>query len=387
MSGNPSIKKQSLPSKKGASTKKSTPVKAKTPLSKKLVISPPIRRYFVSPHASPIGMNPMPDKMRFDRVPGRLTEGPKGVGLSKCALLYAKALTNPFGQFEDLPCVPVAPPVPTYRFRAINRTVFVVPANGTGFVCVTLSPSNSANTIFTSTSSYAGSVFAKTGVGVGAAPRANLPFGIFDGIQGRIVGFGLRIRCIAQALYVGGAAYGVQSAEAEDLTTWTQTQVVTDPRTIQVPIALQDQSEWQTLIYRPNDELDLDMKGEDVAFPSVPTIGWLVIGTTVNLQYQVEIVEFWEFMGQSASTGAKPPELTNSHADPVGLSRVLEGTQTAPLSGKMDDWIAHTADSIVEAMAHSDTVSKTIEDLLGIAGVSMPAVATMVKSLTGFLAL
>lgn len=347
--------------------------------------------------SSPIGGSAKPSPSMRKHTGGRLTRGPAGVGLSECALNYAKALANPFGGFDELPCVPDAPPVPSYRFRAVTRGTFSTggaAGNNSGFVCIIpRNCGNATSTVFTSFGAYAGSSFSKTvGATVAGAPRSSLPFvaAAFDGIQGRLVGLGIRTRNISQALNVGGILTGIQADAGEDISTWTAAQVTSDPRSVLLAQALEEQTKWCTLVWRPTDISDLDYVGgtEDFSMGTSPSMGFLVNGPGTTTQtYEFEIVEFWEFIGASATQGVRPPELVNSHADPVGLARVMGGIQDTPLTLDSKEWVEKSAQAIVESVAHSDSVSKTVEDLLGFAGMSIPAAMNMVKSLTSFLAL
>lgn len=315
-------------------------------------------------------------------------------GLADCSLLYAKALTNPFGLFEELPCVPSSPPMMTYRYRLVSRGTFTTPptANLYGFVAVApFQGANNVNSIWTSTAAYAGlNPFAVGGTGVTPSTRA-LPFATaaFDGIQGRLVGLGLRVRNITQALNVGGMLFGIIADRGENIASITSANFTSDPRTILVPQALSDQTRWSTVIWRPGDLSDLDFLGgtEDFSFQTTPSIGFCAISSSGNSQtFEFEVVEFWEFVGESNSQSVRPPDLTASHSDPVGLSRVLEGTQYNVLSADQEDWNLHTAHALVDSIAHSDSVARTVETLVGPIVKSLP-LGKMVSSLIGFLGL
>jgi len=56
--------------------------------------------------------------------------------LSPCARLWAKALVNPFGNFEMMPCIPDLISTPSFKFAARAQGIFKVGTNGTGFICV-----------------------------------------------------------------------------------------------------------------------------------------------------------------------------------------------------------------------------------------------------------
>lgn len=315
------------------------------------------------------------------------TKGPRGVGLSPCAMNYAKALANPFGEFSELPCVPGEPPVPTYRYKAMSRGTFTTGTLGYGFVAYApqCAP-NDVTTVFTTTINFAGNAIDVSGVGIGAAYRSTLPFTagqLATGIGRRLVGSAIRVRNISQALNVGGILYGTQIDVNEDHSTFNAATIPADPRTAIVGQSL-NQEDWSVMVWRPVDMGDLDFQGEDTAIVgSQPRVFFFAVAPSpaTSQTYEYELVEFWEFNGKGV------PEYTVSHSDPVGLSRVLDGIQMRPITLSQKDWINHTASSVVDSIAHSDSVAKTVEDLLGLAGLNGGVVGGLVKGLTAFLAL
>jgi hypothetical protein len=320
----------------------------------------------------------------------------QGTGLSRCAMFYAKALSNPWGEFEMLPCVPADPPMPTYRFRAITRGQFVTGTTGFGFVGVkALDPRNDVNTIFTSSSAYASDIFATAGTGVVPAKRTSLPFAstpFTDGVQARLVSLGLRVRNASKTSFIGGYLGGIQIADGEALNLMSNAQVQADALTDLIIQTFNTPGQWTSLIYRPTDQDSLNMiPSPGVALSSSMNFGFFAqapSAVAADAQtYQWELVEFWEFQGESPSANVRVPELQLSDSDPVGLSRVLAAAQQPPASLDTEAWTNQMASSVVEAMAHSDTVSKTIEDLMGLAGVPLPAVSELVRNMTAFLKL
>lgn len=55
------------------------------------------------------------------------------VGLSKCAILYAKASINPFQQLDDDPCIPDSVSVPSYKFNTTVMVTMTVGTQGAGY--------------------------------------------------------------------------------------------------------------------------------------------------------------------------------------------------------------------------------------------------------------
>jgi len=320
------------------------------------------------------------------------TGGPAGTGLSACASWYAKAVSNPFGQFDELPCVPCEPAVPSYRFRNLSRRAFTTGAQGVGFVMI--APQDWANddpSISITTTLFNGTTYSLPAAGVTRSVRSGLPFQVAsaDGISGRLVGLGMRCRNITQALNVGGLLIGSTVDTQSDLTNYSQQQVLDSTDSVLAPQALSDQTEWSQIVWRPKQDMDRSFQpsGDNSTINANPSMGFLAIapGVLVPQTYEVEIQEFWEFIGESPTTSERVPGVENSHADPVGLARVSDGSQTMPDDLTKEAWARETAGGIVEAIAHSDSVAKTVEDLMGLAGMTLPIAGKLAASLLGFL--
>jgi len=204
-------------------------------------------------------------------------------------------------------------------------------------------------------------------------------------IQGRLVGLGLRVRNITQALNVGGLLYAIQGTRATDLTGYTVAQIKADPRTVLVPQALSEQTEWSVMVWRPNETSDLDLDG-DFTLASTLSMAFIAdIPTNTPQTFEWEMVEFWEYA--AGGPGLTLPEMTMQHADPVGLARVTEALQTPPNTLQQKEWITDAATGLVDAVAHSDSVAKTVEDLMGFAGMATGMIGPMVSSLVKALAI
>jgi len=350
--------------------------------TERLALNSSMEKSPIGGSSPPVG-NPNVNHNRMDRK--KLAGGPAGVGLSSCAVWYAKALVNPFGQFEELPCVPTSPAMMTQKWRAVTRGSFTSFAGPNAIAFVAVSPQNPGNnqsSIYASNGSVSTGVIT-TGAAATGIQRNTLPYPLASFspllIQARLVGCGLRVRNITQALNVGGLLYAIQGTRSTDLTTWTATQIKADPRTVLVPQALSEQTEWSVMVWRPNETSDLDLDG-DFSLPSSLSMAFVADNPGSTAQtFEFELVEFWEYA--SGGPGVTVPELTIQHADPVGLARVSEAFQNPPNTLKIEDWARDGAQSIVEAIERSDTVAKTVEDMLGFAGIASSAVVPMVKSL------
>jgi hypothetical protein len=269
----------------------------------------------------------------------------------------------------------------------MTRGYFDTGTAGCGFVAYApKNPYNDVATVFTTASTFAGSAIATSGAGVNLIQRSTNYFSstmiTTNGIGVRLVGSGIRVRNISQALNVGGILCGLQIDQNENSSNFSSITIPADPRTALVAQAM-NSGEWSVLVWRPTDMGDIDYMGDDTGYAtSDPKMLFMALPPTgVSQRYEFEIVEFWEFNGRGC------PEYTVSHADPVGLSRVLDGIQMRPITLSQRDWIDHTAGAVVDSIAHSDSVAKTIEDLLGLAGLNSGLVGGLVKGLTTFLAL
>jgi len=103
--------------------------------------------------------------------------------------------------------------------------------------------------------------------------------------------------------------------------------------------------------------------------------------------FEVEYTEFFEYTGVAvvSTTLIAPPDLVMSHSDDVGLDRVLQAAERIPKSLAPAEWVSQMAVGCVDSMAHSDTAARTVEDLMGIAGLSGGTIGGLVKTLVSFL--
>lgn len=287
------------------------------------------------------------------------------------------------------------------KWKNLTRGVFTTGTN-VGYVAVAnYDWYNGSNTIWTTTSAYTTALsapYASTGGGVTALVRGGLPYPSADddGIQGRLVGCGLRVRNISQQFGIGGILYAIAVSGDEPLENYGLAALSSDPRVYTVPQAIGNGSDWQTLVWRPMDDIDLGWIGNDGdrgVNISASMIMWATpppltaaTGFSNSQTFEFEFIEFWEFMGFDSSSGVHPPELSMSMADSVGLDRVLGAVQAPPRSLDARDWQKSMVTGIIDAIAHSDSVSKTIEDLMGAAGFPLSLVSQLAKPLMAFLA-
>jgi len=344
--------------------------------------------------SSPLGNNMSVDEIAIESKGAAM---PRSAGLADCSLGFAKAITNPFGSFDELPCVPATPPVESYKFRTYRRGTFTTGSAGWGYVAVApFVPSSDTNKIF---STGAGFTLAKTSnfalstatAGVVVQGDTSLPFtsaAFTGGIQARLVGCGLRVRNISQAMNVGGILAVVQLADDNNVSSFNGNGLETFADTLMIPQVLQDQNAWTCLMWRPLENSSLDWL-PDTSLAATQNATMVISATApqaaTTQTFEWEMVSFWEFAGQSSSQNL--PATTRSDADSVGLDRVLTASQRLPMTGLAEDWAAQMAHGVVDAMAHSDSAAKTVEDLVGGGGLSLGKIAGLVGELASFLLL
>lgn len=317
-----------------------------------------------------------------------------GTGLSRCAEVYAKALVNPFGDFDELPCVPNSPSVQSYRYRAFTRTQFSTNASSNfGFVAwVARNPASDQATLAVTNSFFSGSTITMAAAGVianakGGMQYPNASFSVPGGYRARLVGSGARFRCTSSEMNTAGSLQCVRANSQSSLTglTYTGAGVNMANRKVTSYEAL---TEWQYWNWFPQGDADNTFPDAAVDYSAAvnltPTMAIMAsCPAGANMTYEVELVEFWELI--NTGQGAQLPALQRSHVDPVGMARVQEGVSVPPTSLDLRSLATHTSKQIIDEMAHSDSAAKTVEDLLGIAGLSIPSVAKLVTSLTSLL--
>lgn len=338
------------------------------------------------------------EQARMPKRSGRVTEGPPGAGLSKCAMLFAKAQSNPFGSFDELPCIPSSPPVETQKWRSLSRGSFTTNTAGIGFVLVApLIACNNVASIWTDKVAGAAPTFSKAGVDANAGMKTTLPYPNADFssadnfLTARLVGCGLRIKSTTQAMNVGGLAMGCRLPPGEDLTQYTFDQLLQQPQTVVCPQTLDGQGEWLQLVWHPGDYSDISFSDSAVDYSvgaidqRAATMGFLVQAPSVAVQqsYEYELMHFWEFSG--AYSAQALPEVTTSDDDPIGLARVLGASQVTPNSLTIKETVTDMANGVVDAMAHSDSAAKTVEDIMGVLGIDGNVVGKLVTGLASFL--
>jgi len=322
---------------------------------------------------------------------------PTGSGLSRCAEVYAKALVNPWGDFDELPCVPYPPAELTKRARIIQKGTFTTGTTGIG--SLGWAPRNASSDQVSIWYSPAGNSIAAgapfstslganmSGAGKGSLPYTNAQLNTVPFISSRLVSSGLRIRCNANEMIAQGSLIFCRQEDGSSLVPMTAALLGSNLQNVKATVK-QSMDGWLHWNWYPNGDEELGLNDSAINFSSTytaPSLGVVCTGASTSnpISFDWELIEFWEFAGDNPSITID--SLQRTHADPVGLSRVLEGTVVPPQDLSLKGTAQHVAKTIIEGMAHSDSVAKTVEDMLGIVGLAIPTVKSLVTSLTGFL--
>jgi len=265
--------------------------------------------------------------------------------LSKCALDYAKALTNPFSSFSRLPCIPDMIPTPSFKFQTKSRGVFQTGTAGTGYVAMNPfsmafnsvglvgaycdAPIIYTDSNYTGSGAFiwvvAGGLFTTAGLN---HTVANSPYAFSDftnnGWVLRLVAAGLRIRYVGSNFRNQGRAILYKQpgnlAIAHTGVGLSASKMLNDNYTVSRPI-----SRGTEYIYYAPTTADLFSYGTANNFApsqgspaSGPVYLILVDGgdTTSPQSWEFEAVAYFEVQGQTLS-------LSPSHSDPSGLGSVI----------------------------------------------------------------
>jgi len=296
--------------------------------------------------------------------------------------------------------VPDSPPVPSQRVRTVARGTFLTGTVGSGFISwCPRNPTNDVGSIrYSSGAGYAGDNFGTSlTAGVTTTTKTNLPYvnndfkADGDFLQARLVGSGMRIRNITPDLYASGIVYGCRVAPENALEEYTSDEVKQNPVAVVADSKSFGPTDWKTLVSVPyvSEDYSLNEGPVDWANDTLGrlNLGFLVSGcdTSHSNTFEWELVEFWEFVGSNSSQNL--PGVVLSYSDPVGLARVLDGIQVTSLDLSQKRLANQVASTIIGNMAHSDSAAKTVEDILGLAGMALPVVASLTKTLGAFLLL
>lgn len=288
---------------------------------------------------------------RYTKTPGReMTQ----TTMTECAVLYARALTNPFAQFDHPPCIPDTFAVPSHKFSTRAEFNFSVGQAGVGGVLVFPWAGVSADGIkdagggghfhlaASTTPAYALSTFVLQYPPAGGTlmwqDAATSPY-IETDLAGRasdrlyrLVGSAIRVSYIGKTLDKAGTVYTWRSPDnncyvPDLLGDWIQLPTTT----VQ---GVQEQLEFSVGYYprKPRDTeyaesqawatAGGDYNGKGIQQP-IAAYAVQVQGGVPLTSWKATVVSWYEMIGRSLP-------VTKSHSDPQGMGAVISATTTAP---------------------------------------------------------
>lgn len=250
--------------------------------------------------------------------------------ISPCTAMYTKALTNPFGQFDELPCIPDVITLPSYKFQTTTRGSFSVGSGGVGFVAGKPGcPVSDSPCIEYTLPTFAGGSYQPAlpspPVGVATANNDSVftqaDFQVNGIIESRLVGAGLRVHYQGSEINRGGLVVlhrqPGNTAIAGNSTAATLLQFKTST---QAPATRNAES----VNYRPDTP---GMLGYAVpVFPQASTLMIYVEGGSPGTSWNYEFIQFFELIGNRQNP-------TASHSDPVGMGSALG---SLPVNNSLD---------------------------------------------------
>jgi len=281
--------------------------------------------YLSTSPGTPIRKTANLSSMRRQANPGfNPRKGALSTLLSPCASHYLKALTNPWGKFSELPCIPDTISLPSYKFKCVTRGSFTVGSGLVGYVGVApFVPVNDQPCVVYTGGTYAGTNFQYPAAGVFTAVNDS-PFTTADigNMEFRLVGCGVQASYFSSEVFRAGLVVlhrdplnqaipsGSNSASLLAYRTSTQAHATSDLMGICYQPSLQDQLSYVHPV-----------------FPQAVTLLFYVEGGNSDTSWSYEVVQFFEAIGNRQSP-------TASHADPVGMGAVLSSlpvkNSTAP---------------------------------------------------------
>lgn len=256
-----------------------------------------------------------------------------------CILDYAQCLLDPFT--GPLACIPRWPSPPSLKVRQFLRSNMTVGTANVGFIAINQNPAND-NTgtdaaIFATSGSFTGSTFQTSGTGV-AQLNTNGAFAIADfgstlgDIAWRCVSSGIRIRFSGAEHSKGGTVYMLEQPEHSTVIGLT----VAGMRSYDQSSALPCTREWQTLLYQPHRQNDVEYKADVNGlghYMGIMVFGGAAAGDIPAAVYEFEVCNVYEFIG-SAARGKTRNSTNTTLAD--GVVGILSDIP----SGKMNQLLA-----------------------------------------------
>jgi len=254
-----------------------------------------------------------------------------------CAVHYLQALENPF-TLEHPACIPDLHSVPSKKIRAIARSTFSTGINGDA--CAILCPHTKVSTgvsYITTTSVFPSTggltvVPVPGGVGITGNAIAKLPysgtaFAAFTtgGIEGRVVGCGIRIRYTGREIDRAGQIVAFRDPDNENVASIKTFQQLRDLESSQT---FDVSREWTYCHYKPcrPDEYEYSRNGETSGVEPIPggiscrlSMGFLIVGAVPSTGFECEVVTFIEYVGNIDN-------VSHTHSDITSMSQIRNAT-------------------------------------------------------------
>jgi hypothetical protein len=243
--------------------------------------------------------------------------------LSPCASWYAKALTNPNGKFDELPCIPDVISLPSYKYQTQVRGSFQIGTAGSGFVAVKpFVPVNDIGNVEFSTGTYATTGYQPFPTPGILSAGNDSPFTTADlaGCEVRLVGCGVEVEYQGAEFNRGGLVVLHRQPGNTAITAGINAAGLLLYRTTSQAPALRTKE--LGVNYRPDTPSQLGYIPFNVPVQA-STLMVYVEGAVPGMTWWFNVTSFWELIGNRQNP-------TPSHADPPGHGAVLGALPVKP---------------------------------------------------------
>jgi len=244
---------------------------------------------------------------------------------SRCALLYAQALIDPWG-VESPPCVPDDVTLPSWKFGSRIRANFQVGSMSCGYVIANpYQVCGDVAALYYSGAGFNVATFNGITYGTGNvagttdSPLATANFNA-NGNSYRVVGSGLACRYVGNEMNRGGQMLLYRDNQNNTIPGITQTQLLANKETTTIPI----DREWHYVVWKPASATDTNY---NQTLPLITGAGFclmvVVYGAVTNLSFEFDFITWYEVVGRDLAN------LTQSENDPNGLA-VIRSASAVP---------------------------------------------------------
>lgn len=252
--------------------------------------------------------------------------------LSKCSMLYLRALSDPFAVFEPLPCIPDRVATVSKKLRTQLRGTMYIGSASVGFlVCAARTFGNDSPNVAFSDATYAGTTLPATLAGTGVAWTNNpMPYTNGDlaaSLGYRLVGCGIRLRYTGTELNRGGMIIPFFVPMGVTAAGWNASNFLSRPEVRTFPVS----RGWRSIGWKPtfDSEMNYSIVNYSMAAGNAANMnfGFLVTGGAVGNSFEWEQVAYYEVINRSNALqldGATP-----SHSDEDGLSAIRNAIESS----------------------------------------------------------